>query len=346
MADADVVYTGSGQALSTTVTNESGTALTVEVDVVYKDASGNTVASPTDAGVYTVTATVNDNRYKGSATGTLTILQAPLTVTADAQSKEYLQANPALTLTYTGFLISDDSSILTTQAIVGTAAAENSWLGNYGIVVYGAVAANYTIVHVDGTLTIEKNTVGITLTGTSQTYTGSGLAVTATPAMADVTVVVTYADSASAAVVSPTNAGTYTVTATLDDALYRGTQSGTLTIGKATADVTLGSLANTYDGTEKVASVTTTPSGLTVDVTYSQGERNLTLVPSKDPAYLQSVAAAVEHGDDVLADVKALERRRLKPGTGLDCWWLGLHRWRFLTLFPGSGFMLSWRFSS
>ena len=33
-----------------------------------------------------------------------------------------------------------------------------------------------------------------------------------------------------------------------------------------------------------------------IDVTYSQGERNLTLVPSNDPAYLQSVAAAVEHG--------------------------------------------------
>ena len=304
MADADVVYTGSGQALSTTVTNESGTALTVEVDVVYKDASGNTVASPTDAGVYTVTATVNDNRYKGSATGALTILQAPLTVTADAQSKEYLQANPALTLTYTGFLISDDSSILTTQPIVGTAAAENSGLGNYGIVVYGAVAANYTIVHVDGTLTIEKNTVGITLTGTSQTYTGSGLAVTATPAMADVTVVVTYADSASAAVVSPTNAGTYSVTATLDDALYRGTQSGTLTIGKATADVTLGSLANTYDGTEKVASVTTTPSGLTVDVTYSQG--SILVAPIAAVAAVAAVAEVLYVAGDTLPEGKVV----------------------------------------
>ena len=212
VADANVVYTGLGQAISTTVTNESGTALTVDVDVVYKDASGNTVASPTDVGVHTVTATVNDTKYSGSTTSTLTILQAPLTVTADDQTKEYLEANPAITLTYNGFLASDDSSVLTTQATFGTAAAENSVLGSYGIVVYGAVATNYSITHVDGTLTIEKNTIGITLTDTSQTYTGSGLAVTATPALADVTVVVTYADSASAAVVSPTNAGTYTVT--------------------------------------------------------------------------------------------------------------------------------------
>jgi hypothetical protein len=33
-----------------------------------------------------------------------------------------------------------------------------------------------------------------------------------------------------------------------------------------------------------------------IDVTYSQDERNLTLIPSKDPVYLQSMAAAVERG--------------------------------------------------
>ena len=67
---SDGVYTGSGQELSTTVTNESGTALTVDVDVVYKDASGNTVASPTDAGVYTATAAVNnDTDIKVRASG-------------------------------------------------------------------------------------------------------------------------------------------------------------------------------------------------------------------------------------------------------------------------------------
>ncbi|MDP7178842.1 MAG: MBG domain-containing protein, partial [Verrucomicrobiota bacterium] len=84
LADADVVYTGLGQSLTPSVADTSGNTLTVQaIDVVYKDASGNTVASPTDAGVYTVTATVNDTRYGGSSTGTLTILKAPLTITAD-----------------------------------------------------------------------------------------------------------------------------------------------------------------------------------------------------------------------------------------------------------------------
>ena len=53
--------------------------------------------------------------------------------------------------------------MLSTQATVGTGADASSSLGEYGIVVYGAAAANYAITHVDGALTVEKNTIAITL---------------------------------------------------------------------------------------------------------------------------------------------------------------------------------------
>ncbi|SVB92201.1 uncharacterized protein METZ01_LOCUS245055, partial [marine metagenome] len=267
LAGTSVVYTGLGQAVTASVADSGGAAITVGVDIVYTDAAGAAVASPTLVGDYTVTATVNDTKYGGSATDTLRILKAPLTITADDKTKEYLQANPTLTLTYTGFQNSEDSSVLSTQATVGTGADASSSLGEYGIVVYGAAAANYAITHVDGTLTVEKNTVVITLTGTSVTYTGSAFAVTATPSVAGVSVGVTYADAAGAAVASPTNAGTYTVTATVDSTLYQGTQTGTLTIAKATATVTLSDLAATYNGSAKLATATTDPAGLTVDLT-------------------------------------------------------------------------------
>ena len=260
-----------GDVKTAAVVAVAAVAATVGVDIVYTDAAGAAVASPTVVGDYTVTATVNDTKYGGSVTGTLRILKAPLTITADDQTKEYLQANPTLTLTYTGFQNSEDASVLSTQATVGTGADASSSLGEYGIVVYGAAAANYAITHVDGALTVEKNTIGITLTGTSVTYTGSAFAVTATPSVADVSVVVTYADAAGAAVASPTNAGTYTVTATADSTLYQATQTGTLTIAKATATVTLSDLAATYNGSAKLAAATTVPAGLTVDLTYSQG---------------------------------------------------------------------------
>jgi hypothetical protein len=45
--------------------------------------------------------------------------------------------------------------------------------------------------------------------------------------------------------------------------------SGSVTVGKATATVTLGSLSQTYDGTAKSATATTDPASLTVDFTYA-----------------------------------------------------------------------------
>ena len=44
--------------------------------------------------------------------------------------------------------------------------------------------------------------------------------------------------------------------------------TGTLTINKAAATVVLNGLTQTYDGTPRVVTATTTPAGLTVDITY------------------------------------------------------------------------------
>ena len=50
--------------------------------------NGSTTA-PTSAGSYTVVGTINDPNYQGSATGTLVINPAPLTITATANTKTY-----------------------------------------------------------------------------------------------------------------------------------------------------------------------------------------------------------------------------------------------------------------
>ena len=67
----------------------------------------------------------------------------------------------------------------------------------------------------------------------------------------------------------PTNAGSYTVIGTINDANYQGSATGTLVINKASGAVTLGSLNQTYDGSAKAATATTTPSGLAVSFTYN-----------------------------------------------------------------------------
>ncbi|MBM3883006.1 MAG: hypothetical protein FJ387_25360, partial [Verrucomicrobia bacterium] len=90
-------------------------------------------------------------------------------------------------------------------------------------------------------------------------------AATATTTPAGLTVAFTYNGSATV----PVNAGTYTVQATINDANYQGTTSGTLTIAKATAQIALANLTHTYNGTAKAATATTTPAGLTVAFTYN-----------------------------------------------------------------------------
>ena len=67
---------------------------------------------------------------------------------------------------------------------------------------------------------------------------------------------------------APTDAGSYVLAATINEANYAGSATGTLVIAKAGATVTLDNLAHTYDGTPKAATATTTPAGLTVNLTY------------------------------------------------------------------------------
>ena len=56
---------------------------------------------------------------------------------------------------------------------------------------------------------------------------------------------------------------------TINDANYQGNATGTLVIDKATSTISLGDLSQTYDGAAKVATATTTPTGLAMTFTYN-----------------------------------------------------------------------------
>ena len=99
----------------------------------------------------------------------------------------------------------------------------------------------------------------------NQSYDGTAKSVTVTTVPPGLTVNLTYNGSPNA----PTNAGSYTVVGTVNDANYQGGATNILVIVKAAATVTLGNLVQTYDGTAKSVSVTTAPPGLTVNVTYN-----------------------------------------------------------------------------
>ena len=75
-------------------------------------------------------------------------------------------------------------------------------------------------------LVIDKATTTISLAGLSQTYDGSPKPVTATTTPSGLTLAVTYDTSPTA----PTNAGSYAVSAAVNDSNYQGSATGMLVI--------------------------------------------------------------------------------------------------------------------
>lgn len=103
-----------------------------------------------------------------------TITPAALTITADNKSKTIGTENPLLTVTYSGFVNSENASVLTTPPAINTTAVLDSPPGTYPITASGAVAANYTITYIDGSMTVKPPIVNIVINNTF-TPNGDGL---------------------------------------------------------------------------------------------------------------------------------------------------------------------------
>jgi hypothetical protein len=110
--------------------------------------------------VESVTFTPTDTTDYNSVTTHVTIAvnAAPLTITADNQTKVYGATLPALTASYNGFVNGDSASSLTTQPTLGTTATASSDVisSGYPITVSGAASPDYTIAYVNGSLQINR----------------------------------------------------------------------------------------------------------------------------------------------------------------------------------------------
>jgi len=135
--------------------------------------------------------------------------------------------------------------------------------------------------NVTGFTPTEKLTAIVSLTNLTQVYDGTPKPVTVSTDPNGLTVDVTYNGIPTA----PTNAGTYTVVATVTDANYQGSITKTLTISKASATVTLTDLTQNFDGNPKPVTVTTNPIALSYAATYN----NSATVPSAIGNYTVSV---------------------------------------------------------
>ena len=154
-------------------------------------------------------------------------------------------------------------------------------------------------------------TATISLANLSQTYTGAPRSVTATTIPAGLPVLITYNGSAT----PPTAAGSYTVSAVIDDPAIIGSTTGTLVVSKATASILLGNLSPAADGTPKSPSVTTTPSGLAVSLAYNGSAT----APSLAGSYAV-VATITDPNHQGSATGTLLIRQPALPATGLTGW--------------------------
>lgn len=150
LTDLIQVYDGTERAVSV-VGNTDSPVITYVINRV----EGTT--PPKDAGTYTVKA-VADGR---TVTGKLTILKAPLTVTPDSHRRFIGEANPPLTLTYSGFAPGDDEATVfaatgAKRPTITTTATPRSNGGTYPIRAAGGLLANYSFVYVNGVMTVES----------------------------------------------------------------------------------------------------------------------------------------------------------------------------------------------
>jgi hypothetical protein len=111
------------------------------------------------AGDYTIvpsaaTGTGLDSYTIAYANGMLSVTKASLTVAAPNATRVQGTDNPALTPTYSGFVDGDTASDLAAQASCNTTALRGSPTGIYPVTCSGALADNYSVNYVQGTLTV------------------------------------------------------------------------------------------------------------------------------------------------------------------------------------------------
>lgn len=146
-------YNASGFVLGESLSDLSG-SLQYNCGYIAGSAAGtyDIVPKGVSSGNYTITFTK----------GTLTVNRAPLTVCAENKMVNYGEDVPTYTVTYSGFVNSEDETVLNGTLIKTCSYQKGSVAGTYDIVLSGLTADNYTITFTKGTLTVKKIPLKIT----------------------------------------------------------------------------------------------------------------------------------------------------------------------------------------
>src|ERR687883_1666238 len=256
-ADLGQTYDGSAKSVAVT-TSPSGLS---GVSVSYSQ-SGNAVASPTDAGSYKVDASLDNPNYEASAiTGTLVIERANQTINVTSSapaSKPYggsftvaASASSGLPVAYgSSGSCSNSGAGFTMTSGSGTCTVTYDQTGNNNYKPAPQITENVTATKAPASLAFVAADLG-------QTYDGSARSVGVTTTPSGLSgVSVSYSQNGNA-VATPTDAGSYKVDASLDNANYEASAiTGTLVIERASQTINVTSSApasKPYGGSFTVA---------------------------------------------------------------------------------------------
>jgi hypothetical protein len=252
-----IVY---GTALGTAQLNATANAAGT---FSYSPASGTVLESGTR--MLAVTFTPNDatNYASANASTTITVNKATATLSLGNLSHTYNGSAKSATVT------SDPASLTGISVTYNGGSTAPVSAGSYTVVAT-LTSSNYDATPASGTLTIARAPATLTLGDLSQTHNGSPRAASVTSDPSGLSgISITYDGSPTA----PSGAGSYAVAASLDNANYEATPAtGTLTIGKASATITLANLSQGYNGSARTATASTNPIGLSsITLTYDGG---------------------------------------------------------------------------
>lgn len=151
----------------------SGLVLGVTDDVTGAPALSTTATQSSGVGTYALSitrGTLASANYDFAFTpGTLTVNQAPLTVTATNATRSYGAANPAFGASFAGLVNGDTSSVVSGLSLATTATAA-SGVGTYAITPSGGTATNYAFTYVPGTLSIGRAPLTATIGSYSRVF--------------------------------------------------------------------------------------------------------------------------------------------------------------------------------
>jgi hypothetical protein len=135
-------------------------------------ACSTTVSSTSPVGTYATACSgaVDANYHISYVAGSITVVAAPLTITASSPVMTYGAKPPAITASYSGFVNTDDATSLTNQPTCTTSTTSSSPVGSYPSSCAGAAATNYSITYANGTVTVNAAALVITASSGSMNY--------------------------------------------------------------------------------------------------------------------------------------------------------------------------------